>query len=238
MPVGIFGWSCHRYLVSFLQCAKVLYCQELYGKRTLFIYRNKFVIVVYQHILLAFFWILFGVLHSWLASLGVKEKLKTILKRKFKHYRIYYTVFAFLTMISILIYQVSIPSPSLFKASLLSNSIGAVVCLSGLIIMAICIKKYFFSLSGLKELVTEHPGNELIITGIHRYIRHPLYLGTFLFIWGLLVMFPLLSLLIAVVIITIYTLIGISFEESKLEAEFGESYRRYKASVPKLIPFL
>jgi protein-S-isoprenylcysteine O-methyltransferase Ste14 len=188
--------------------------------------------------MLAVFWMLFGVLHSCLASIRVKEKSKQILGRQFKNYRVYYTIFAFVTMIAVLIYQFSIPSFYLFKTTTTSNILGIAVAASGLVIMILCIKKYFFSLSGLRSLITEHKGNDLIITGIHRYVRHPLYLGTFLFIWGAWILFPYLSLFIADVIITAYTLIGISFEEAKLETEFGEQYKQYKASVPKLIPFI
>ncbi len=42
--------------------------------------------------------------------------------------------------------------------------------------------------------------------------------------------------LIAVVAITVYTLIGISFEEGKLVKEFGAGYNEYKKRVPKLVP--
>ena len=92
------------------------------------------------------------------------------------------------------------------------------------------------NLSGLRSLAIEDFSNELQITGIHKYVRHPLYLGTFMFIWGLFLVIPLLSLLIANVIITVYTLIGIELEEKKLLSEFGENYRLYRQTVPKLIP--
>ena len=47
-----------------------------------------------------------------------------------------------------------------------------------------------------------------------------------------------LSLLIANAIITIYTLVGISFEEKKLLKQFGTEYDEYRRSVPKIIPFI
>ena len=107
----------------------------------------------------------------------------------------------------------------------------------GGLIMLLCIKKYFLSLSGLKSLVAEEiVANELRIDGVHQYVRHPLYFGTFVFIWGLLLLFPYLSLLIANSIITIYTLIAIRFEEQKLVDEFGEAYIKYKNNVPMILP--
>lgn len=114
---------------------------------------------------------------------------------------------------------------------------GSIIAIAGITVMGICIRKYFAHLSGIRSLyMIEKNQNELMITGIHKYVRHPLYAGTFLFIWGLWLFLPLLSLLITNMIITIYTLLGIKWEEQKLEAEFGASYKQYKQQVPKLIP--
>ena len=106
--------------------------------------------------------------------------------------------------------------------------------------MVVCIKKYFSNLSGLKTFFIDEvkTDNQSIITGIHRYMRHPLYAGTFLFIWGLFIFMPFTSLLISNFIITAYTLIGIHFEEEKLIKEFGLPYEEYKKRVPKIIPSL
>jgi protein-S-isoprenylcysteine O-methyltransferase Ste14 len=193
--------------------------------------------MILNHIILAMLWMLYCVLHSVLASEWLKKKLRQRMKN-YKWYRLWYTIFAFVFLIALLYYQVSIPTLELFAMSNLIFVTGSIVCFSGIIIMAICIRKYFMNLSGLRSLVIENFSNELQITGIHKYIRHPLYLGTFGFIWGLFLLLPYLSLLIANTIITVYTLIGIGLEERKLINEFGESYLKYRSAVPKLIPFL
>ncbi len=195
--------------------------------------------MIQQHIILALLWIIFCALHSILASTGFKRKVQQQLGTNFKYYRLYYTLFAFVTLIAVFLYQFNIASPYIYKVTQLSYIIGGFVAIMGLVIMAICIKKYFAQLSGLKTLFIDEvkTGNTLIITGIHKYVRHPLYLGTFIFIWGLFIVFPYLSLLIADTIITVYTLIGIVLEEQKLIAEFGEDYKLYKQQVPKIIPF-
>ncbi len=143
-------------------------------------------------------------------------------------------------MLVVIFYQLVIRSSFVFSPMVASYAVGLVVGGSGLVVMAICIKKYFSNLSGLKTIFIDETtsGNSLLITGIHRYIRHPLYAGTFLFIWGLFIFLPYASLLISNFIITIYTLIGISFEEQKLIQEFGHSYEEYKKKVPKIIPSL
>ncbi|RYY64363.1 MAG: isoprenylcysteine carboxylmethyltransferase family protein [Chitinophagaceae bacterium] len=188
------------------------------------------------HILLAFLWINYCVLHSVLASLWVKRAAQKWLGNKFRHYRLFYTVFAALSLLAIVFYQLRIDSKALLAVSVLTQMAGLILGLSGLGIMLVCIKKYFVSLSGIKSLVEEKPSTELMIAGIHRYTRHPLYLGTFLAIWGAWFLFPTLSLLISNVVITLYTLYAIQLEEAKLVAEFGDQYRKYQQSVPKLIP--
>src|SRR5882724_486658 len=72
----------------------------------------------------------------------------------------------------------------------------------------------------------------LELGGLHRYVRHPLYLGTLLSVWGLFLFFPLLSNLLACIMITLYTLLGIRLEEKKLLLQFGETYASYRRKVP------
>jgi len=192
--------------------------------------------MVQQHLFLALLWLLFCVLHSLLASAGLKQKLINRLGSRFKYYRIFYTLFAFFTLGIVIYYQVNIISPFVFEKNRLTNIAGGITGVVGLIIMAVCIKKYFLSLSGLKSLFQESPTATLMINGIHRYVRHPLYAGTFMAIWGVFLLLPYLSLLIANLIITVYTLIGIELEEKKLIAEFGTDYKNYRQTVPKLFP--
>lgn len=108
--------------------------------------------------------------------------------------------------------------------------------LAGLVVMIKCVKKYFLNLSGVDVLLKQQKSTLLEQSGLHRYVRHPLYSGTLLFVWALFLLFPFLNNLIACVVITAYTLIGIRIEEHKLVLEFGDAYRRYAAKTPKLIP--
>lgn len=194
--------------------------------------------MVKEHILLALLWVVYGVLHSVLANSVVKGWFARRMGRRFVHYRLFYSLFALVTFLAILAYQLQIASPLLYAGFLSIKVLGSLFTLVGLSIMLFCIRKYFMSLSGLRSLVRPEENHaELMITGIHRYVRHPLYLGTFIFIWGLWLALPYLSLLISNIIITIYTLIGIGLEEKKLELLFGDHYKSYKKKVPKILPF-
>ena len=189
-----------------------------------------------DHLILTTLWLVYVILHSVLASLTVKNKMQKKLGSNYKHYRLAYTIFAFVSLVALLWYQLSIPTIRFYKPSFLIVVIGYLITITGFGIMLTCIKRYFMSLSGLRSLLQETTDAELIISGIHRYVRHPLYLGTFIFIWGLLILVPFLSLLLANTIITVYTLIAIKFEEEKLVKEFGEKYTTYQKTVPMIIP--
>ena len=191
--------------------------------------------MILNHIFLALLWIVYCVLHSVLASDWIKKNMRMRMKN-FKWYRLWYTLFAFVFLAAIIYFEVEMATMQLFQPNSFTVIAGTVLSLSGLGLMFICIRKYFMNLSGLRSLFIENFSNELQIKGVHKYVRHPLYLGTFVFIWGLLLLMPLASLLISNTIITIYTLIGIGLEERKLLTEFGESYSKYRKTVPMLIP--
>ena len=156
--------------------------------------------------------------------------------RHYKFFRLYYIIFAFAGFAAIMIHLVTISSYRLFIITPVTTIMGSIVAAFGFIVMSVCIIKYFMQLSGLKKIIGNETGNELMITGIHKIVRHPLYTATFIFIWGWLILYPYLSVLIVDIIITVYTLIGLHFEEQKLEKEFGNAYRVYKQKVPMLIP--
>ncbi len=193
--------------------------------------------MVQQHVFLALSWIVFCVVHSLFAAHSFKQKIELSFPGLNKYYRFAYTIFAFVSLIAVLIYQIKLSSPLLYVPEIWIQIIGYSLMIIGAVIMLICIKKYFLSLSGIKSLFANKVvQNNLRIDGIHKFVRHPLYLGTFLFIWGGFIVFPYLSLLISVSIITIYTLIGIRFEEKKLLIEFGEAYKNYMRNTPMILP--
>ena len=187
-----------------------------------------------NYILLAFFWFLYCVLHSVLADNKVKIFLNRNVVFKLVPYRIFYNIWAFLSLTAVLFYQFTFFSDNIFNPGFLTQLAGVLLSFSGFIIMIICIKKYFRQLSGLEESYTD----VLQVSGIHTIIRHPLYAGTFLFIIGLWLLLPSWSNLIAVCIIIIYTLIGIELEEKKLVSYFGDQYIHYKKNVPAILPKL
>ncbi len=188
------------------------------------------------HILLVLLWILYGVLHSMLASLALKKWLYKKGSGYEKYYRLGYSVFAFASLVALLWFQFSITGIVLFVNGWLRFLPGIPLALVGLVIMIICSKNYLLHLLGVETFLKKDTAAILKTDGLHRFVRHPLYLGTFMFITGLFFCFPYLSNLIMVLVIILYTLIGIRLEEKKLLVEFGEAYSRYQGEVPTIIP--
>jgi methanethiol S-methyltransferase len=191
---------------------------------------------VTNHIILIVLWLLFGILHSLLAAEWWKRLMQRRLGAGYKYYHFAYSVFAAFTLIGILLFQSTMPSRLLYVAPVWVKLLLCLPVLTGLLIMGVVIKKYFFSLSGISVFYKQQPPVVLEQGGLNRYVRHPLYFGTLLFIWALFFVFPYLNNLLACIVITLYTVLGAMLEERKLVKQFGEQYVVYKRQVPMLIP--
>ncbi|AEW00614.1 hypothetical protein A4D02_11715 [Niastella koreensis] len=192
-----------------------------------------------NHIILVVLWVLFGIFHSVLAANWWKRFMERRLGLRYKYYAFSYSVFAAVTLMAILLYQVYLQSNLLYVAPAWVKLLLCLPLGTALVIMGIMIKKYFFALSGISVFYKEQPPvGELELDGMNRYVRHPLYFGTLLLIWSLFFIYPFVKNLLACLIITLYTVWGAILEEKKLSAQFGEKYKAYQKHVPMLLPRL
>ena len=189
-----------------------------------------------SHWLLVVLWVVYYAVHSLLASTIAKQFFKNNFGKLYRYYRLSYSIFATITLALLLYFQYSFESPVLIHIGWIKYVSFFVLILPGLLLMGISIKKYFMLLSGVRSIYQSVPASELKIDGVHRYMRHPLYAGTILFVCGLFFILPYLNNFIAVVLLIFYVLLGIYFEEKKLIKEFGSKYQDYMLNVPMLIP--
>jgi len=94
--------------------------------------------------------------------------------------------------------------------------------------------KEFF---GFKQLSGKSEEQNFQRNGILNYVRHPIYSGTVLLIFGYFLFSPTLLNIITVSCMILYILIGLRIEERKLIKVFGDKYIQYKEEVPELIPW-
>jgi methanethiol S-methyltransferase len=186
-------------------------------------------------IILAILWLAYGFIHTLLATKSVKAFFKSISK----YYRLIYNILALALIIPIIIYQFSFSSEVLLEKSFFNQLLGGLMMASGLFLAYKAILSYDLKeFSGLQLSAKSMKPSTLKINELSSIVRHPLYLGTLVFLWGWFGFSGLLSSLITALTITVYVRIGIYFEEKKLVEEFGNQYRKYQEEVPMLIPRL
>jgi protein-S-isoprenylcysteine O-methyltransferase Ste14 len=79
-------------------------------------------------------------------------------------------------------------------------------------------------------------GEELVAAGPYRYVRNPLYLGSWLLSLGVSILMPPSGAVFFLSVHTIFLLVLISAEERFLSATQGDAYRQYHRQVPRLFP--
>ena len=79
-------------------------------------------------------------------------------------------------------------------------------------------------------------GDQFVAAGPYRYVRNPLYLGSWLLAIGVSVLMPPSGAVFFLVAFTVFTLLLISAEERFLSAKQRDVYQQYRQSVPRLWP--
>jgi len=85
-------------------------------------------------------------------------------------------------------------------------------------------------------VVLKH-GHELIRSGPYRYVRHPIYTGLLVALFGTALETGAWRGIIGFALIAIAVAYKYRAEEAFMMQKFGEDYVRYRAEVPALFPF-
>ena len=81
------------------------------------------------------------------------------------------------------------------------------------------------------------PTQKLVVFGLHRYVRNPMYIGVSLIILGQAWLFHSLEIFLYLLVFFSAAALFVRFyEEPALKKQFGEEYERYKTDVPRWIP--
>jgi len=89
-----------------------------------------------------------------------------------------------------------------------------------------------------KALYQFEKTDELIDTGIYKFIRHPLYSSLLFLTWGIFLKNTTGFLLIISVLSSAFLYITALFDEKECVAYFGEKYRDYMKRTKRFIPFV
>jgi protein-S-isoprenylcysteine O-methyltransferase Ste14 len=120
----------------------------------------------------------------------------------------------------------------------LSNPVhilGLVCIASGIVLILACIVE--FARSGRGTLSPVDPPRHLVVRGLYRYVRNPMYLSATTILLGEVLVTGSLPLAVYwAVWFTAVNLFVIGYEEPTLRRQFGESYDEYTRHVRRWLP--
>ncbi|MGB7539805.1 MAG: isoprenylcysteine carboxylmethyltransferase family protein [Anaerolineales bacterium] len=179
-----------------------------------------------------------GALHSLLAGIPAKAAARKWFGTVADNlYRIAFNATAVITLIPVLAILARNPGPVLVRVPGPWWLVLVIIQITALVLLGLSfLQSNPPDFLGLRQLGNAKGDAKLVTTGAYSIVRHPMYTTGLLVLW----LFPILTAgtLAFDLGITLYILAGSELEERKLTVEYGEEYRKYKAKVARLIPFL
>ncbi|MEL6965061.1 MAG: DUF1295 domain-containing protein, partial [Pseudomonadota bacterium] len=178
-----------------------------------------------EHVAYAFLWLSFGVLHSALADRRLKEPVQHVIGSS---YRVAYNIVATVHVATVyFLGRLLLASDALdFSLPQYWQTISLGLQVLGFAIIIVALSHYdlgrFVGITQIKrqepDVDGEAAAEQLHITGLHRWVRHPLYLGVFLVLWSRVTgEFELATAVWA----SLYVVIGAKLEEGRLVGIYG-----------------
>jgi len=187
---------------------------------------------------------LFALSHTWLASAKLKSVLAESIGEKIAFYRLFYNLsslifFSFFYILSpktdIIVYDLQFPFDIITFALQVLSLVGFFWASKSINL------NEFLGIAQIKRLINKEydlsdldEKQELNISGAFKFVRHPIYFFSILFL-GLRPTMTLFYLTMLICIV-IYFYVGSIFEERKLVERFGEKYLEYQKNVPRIFP--
>lgn len=201
---------------------------------------SRFAVTAFDaHLIYAVAWSTFGAGHSLLAGERVKARLRPFLGA---FYRLAYNGFAVLHLALVWLFGAWVfgaETPYELPSALWLAMVG--VNITGWVVMLLGLRGYDLGrLGGIRQIrnyfngIDEPEDEPLRLDGLHRYVRHPLYTGGFLILWGRVDgEFELATAVWG----SLYLLIGSWFEERWLFRHYGAAYADYRKRIPAFLPW-
>jgi len=112
---------------------------------------------------------------------------------------------------------------------------GAPVMLIGVVLLLWCIRD--FLVAGKGTLAPWDPPRRLVLVGLYRHVRNPMYVGVLTLVagWSIWLASPVLAVY-TIALAVAFHLRVIVHEEPWLAAQFGDEWTRYRANVNRWLP--
>jgi len=117
----------------------------------------------------------------------------------------------------------------------LLQSVGLLAVVAGGSVLVWCI--WDFASKGRGTLAPVDPPRQLVVHGLYRYVRNPMYVGALLAIVGQAALFRSSNLLWYALAFFVWVhLFVVFYEEPTLRRRFGSAYEDYCLTVPRWVP--
>ena len=112
---------------------------------------------------------------------------------------------------------------------------GIAVLVAGAAVLLWCVRDFYAA--GQGTLAPWDPPKRLVVAGLYRYTRNPMYVGVLLLVsgWAALLAAPLVAAYACVLAVVFHVRV-IAGEEPWLESQFGTEWSKYRAAVPRWFP--
>jgi protein-S-isoprenylcysteine O-methyltransferase Ste14 len=115
--------------------------------------------------------------------------------------------------------------------------IGALMIAIGLPVLLDSFAR--FAIQGLGTPAPVAPPQHLVVTGLYRYVRNPMYVAVLLVIFGQGLLFGNVRLLEYGLVVWLgFVAFVLLYEEPALRKQFGKEYDEFRAHVPRWVPRL
>jgi protein-S-isoprenylcysteine O-methyltransferase Ste14 len=98
-----------------------------------------------------------------------------------------------------------------------------------------CVRDFF--VSGRGTLAPWDPPKHLVVVGLYRFVRNPMYLAVLTVIAGWSILYASVWAAIYMVFVAVVFHVRVlTYEEPRLKRQFGVEWEAYRASVPRWLP--
>jgi protein-S-isoprenylcysteine O-methyltransferase Ste14 len=124
-----------------------------------------------------------------------------------------------------------------FSGFELFSAIGAGLIMVGLLGVIDSFGRFAWQGRGTPAPVA--PPEKLVVTGLYRYVRNPMYVAILAVIFGQALLFGEWRLIVYGALLWLaFHFFVVAYEEPRLEKTFGVQYRAFRTHVPRWIPRL
>jgi methanethiol S-methyltransferase len=174
----------------------------------------------------------FALHHSLFARPSIKALLERVVPRSLIRATYVWAASVLLLLVCLFWQRVG---GTIYRITLPWLALNAAVQLVGFILIARAVQTIdALELAGIRR---SDQSQALQITGPYHLVRHPLYLGWMLVVFGIAHMTA--DRLLFAALSSLYLIVAVPWEERSLERDFGDAYRKYKKEVRwRILPYL